>query len=105
MTELTDEEKKFWLCNNCENEAINCECGDKQDIFEIPILAEKIFGVTSHPALVKYDPMIKKVLVKTPYVELEEDYELLKLKDLGFVICTIKASRNDDTVFHLRRIR
>lgn|SRR5574337_330406 len=93
---LTEEEKKYWLCSNCECEAINCECGDKQNIFEISELSH-ILGSNAYPAKVKYDPLIKKVIVKVPiYLELNEDYEISKLKDLGFVITRIVASKSDD---------
>jgi len=102
---FSKEEQAFWICSTCENELINCECGTKQDVAELRELSTNVFGTPRYPIDVKYDPKIEKVVVKSKsYIELEEDFELSKLKDLGFYICFIKSSQMDGLVIHLRRI-
>lgn len=101
-SQLSKEELEFWQCKNCENEGCSDDCNER-DYYEIEKL-ETIFGTSQNPAEIKYDPLIKKVIVRTTYCELEEDYELYELKELGFVITTIKASQHrENAVIHLRR--
>jgi len=99
---LFQDEKNFWYCRECENEGCSEDCG-KEDFSEIADLAY-IFGTTTKPANVKYNPSIKKVIVTSDYIELEEDFELTELSDMHFKIVLIKCSKYQKLpIIHLMR--
>jgi hypothetical protein len=100
--ELTKEEENFWYCKKCENQGCDESCNAK-NWYEIEEL-ESLFGTSENPAIIKYDPAIQKIIIKTKYVEMYEDTELLRLDELRFVISYIQASQfTDIALFHLKR--
>ena len=116
VLELTNDEKAFWYCKHCENSLLDCSLSDsgcgKQEPHEIERL-HALFdnSVAKIPADIRYEPLVKKVIIKTNFVDLEEDYELYTLtNELNFVISYISTCFNVEdhkkgykVLLHLRR--